>query len=382
MIYLDNAATTPVNNIVAEVIYDSLKNDFANPSSLYAMGAESELNVNRARKVIADSLNCRANGVYFTASASESNNIAIYGLALARKNWGKKIISTGYEHPAVRRPFENLKELGFETVTIDPKSDGNINEEEILNRVDKNTALVCLIHVNNETGAMIDIENLSKKIKEKSRRTVVHIDATQSYMKYKIDTKRLFVDSMSFSAQKINGPKGIGALYLKSGVNIKPVFSGGGQENGLRSGTENTRYIQGFAKAVEILSPNISKHMEMYKALHDELLEGLNKFDNVIINSPKNRAPYTVNFSFLGYRSETLLHFLDSQGICVSSASACSRGKESHTLSAMGLTKDRIDSALRVSFGVQNTKEDIKALLNALESAREKLQRVDKKLNI
>ena len=378
MIYLDNAATTPVDPRVSRVIYDSLQNDFANPSSLYDIGAKSEFRMNKARHVIRDSLKARDNEIHFTASASESNNIAIYGLALARKHWGKRIITTGYEHPAVRYPFEFLAEQGFEPVYIDPEEDGTVDAQKIIDAVDSTTCLVCLIHINNETGAIIDIERVAKAVKRKNKRCAVHVDATQSFMKYELNVMKLSIDTMSFSAQKINGPKGIGGLYARSGVNIKTVFAGGGQEGGLRSGTENTAYIQGFAKAVEIHKDEMKESMEKYLILHDRLLDGLSAFDNVVINSPENSAPFTVNFSFLGYRSETLLHFLDSLGICVSSGSACSRGSDSHTLESMHLAKNRVDSALRVSFGPQNTERDVDALIDGLRQARERLQKVNR----
>ena len=378
MIYLDNAATTPVNPQVAQVIYESLQNSFANPSSLYGAGAKSEIEMNKARAAIAGSFGAKAGELYFTACASESNNIAIYGLALARKNWGKKIITTGYEHPAVRQPFENLAEMGFETVFIDPDKQGVVDENVIVDAVDSKTCLVSLIHVNNETGAKLDIEKLANRIKEKNPRCAIHIDAVQSFMKFPLDVKKLKIESFSFSAHKINGPKGIGGLYLRQGTNIKPVIVGGGQESGLRAGTENIHYIQGLAKACELLKPNIVRNLQHYAKLRTQLLEGLKAFDNVVVNSPENAAPYTVNFSFVGYRSETLLHFLDSKGICVSSGSACSKGSASHTLTVMKLPHDRIDSSVRVSFGVQNTEADVDALLAALKEATEKLQKVKK----
>ena len=376
MIYLDNAATTPVNPEVAKVIYESMLTTFANPSSLYDIGAESEKQMNTARRTVASCINAKPAELHFTGSASESNNIAIYGMALARQNWGKKLITTGYEHPAVRYPFEFLKTLGFEVVYIDPESDGTIDRNKIIDAVDKQTALVALIHVNNETGAILDIGDISGKIKEKNPRTAVHVDATQSFMKYPLDVKKLKIESMSFSAQKINGPKGIGGWYLKQGTNIKAVFRGGGQEGGIRSGTENIHYIQGFAKACEILKPTMAGHMAHYQKLHDKLLEDLKQFDNVVINSPAKAAPFTVNISFLGYKSETVLHFLDSLGICVSSGSACSKGNRSNTLTHMKVSPQRIDSALRISFGPQNTEEDVDALIDGLKQAREKLQKV------
>ena len=376
MIYLDNAATTPVNSEVAQVIADSLKSDFANPSSLYKIGAQSENKINTARRTVAGFLNAKEDEIYFTSCASESNNIAIYGLSAARKNWANKIVTTGYEHPAVRKPLENLNEMGYTIANINPKADGNIDINEIVDAVDSKTALVTIIHVNNETGAVIDIKTACEKIKAKNKRTVIHIDATQSFMKLPIDVSKIPCDSMAFSGHKINAPKGIGGLYLKKGTNIKTVMAGGGQEKGLRAGTENIHYILGFAKACEILYPNIKKNLNHYTQLKTRLSEGLAQFDNVAVNSPENAAPYTVNFSFMNYRSETLLHFLEADEIYISSGSACSKGAASHTLTAMGLDAKRIDSSIRVSFGVHTTEQDIDTFIDALRNAQEKLQKV------
>lgn len=376
MIYLDNAATTPVDPQVAQVIADSLKNDFANPSSLYKIGAQSEYKISGARKTVADCLGAKEDEVYFTSCASESNNIAIYGLATARKNWANKIVTTGYEHPAVRKPLANLAEYGYTVVNINPKADGNINPQEIIDAVDSKTALVTLIHVNNETGAVLDIKTLCDKIKEKNKRTVIHIDATQSFMKLPFDVSKIQCDSMSFSGHKIYAPKGVGGLYLKKGTNIKTVMAGGGQEKGLRAGTENIHYILGFAKACQLLQPDMRRNLAKFAQLKAQLLNGLAQFDNVVVNSPENAVPYTVNFSFMNYRSETLLHFLEADEIYISSGSACSKGAASHTLTAMGVDAKRIDSSIRVSFGIHTTNEDIDTFIAALKSAQEKLQKV------
>ena len=378
MIYLDNAATTPVDKEVANVIAESLQNDFANPSSLYNIGAKSEFKISAARSVIAGCIGAKQDEIYFTSCASETNNDAIYGLAMARKNWANKIVTTGYEHPAVRNPLENLKQLGFNIVNINPQPDGNVNPQEIIDAVDSKTALVVVIHVNNETGAIIDIKTLCDKIKQKNKRTVIHIDATQSFMKIPLDMGKIACDSMAFSGHKVYAPKGIGGWYLRKGTNIKTVMAGGGQEKGLRAGTENIHYILGFAKACQLLHPNIKSNFDRYTKLKEQLLNGLEKFDNVVINSPADAMPYTVNFSFTNYRSETLLHFLEQDEIYISSGSACSKGAASHTLSAMGLGSDRIDSSVRVSFGIHTTPEDIDAFISALENAKEKLQKVRK----
>lgn len=378
MIYLDNAATTPINIQVADVIAKSLSEDFANPSSLYKIGAVTENKINKARATIAGFINAKDDEIYFTSCASESNNIAIYGLAMARKNWANKIVTTGYEHPSVRMPLENLKEMGFTIVNINPKEDGNIDANELLDAVDSKTALVTMIHVNNETGAVIDVKSLCEKIKQKNKRTVIHIDATQSFMKVPIDTTKIMAESIAFSGHKINAPKGIGGLFLRKGTNIKSVIIGGGQERGLRAGTENIHYILGLEKACELLGNNIKQNLNHYTVLKERLLDGLKQFDNVIVNSPNNAMPYTVNFSFMNYRSETLLHFLEQDEIYISSGSACSKGSASHTLEAMRLSDKRIDSAIRVSFGVNTTEEDIDKFIAALKSAQEKLQKVKK----
>ena len=376
MIYLDNAATTPVDPRVAQVIADSLKTDFANPSSLYKIGAQSEYKIATARKTVADCLGAKEDEVYFTSCASESNNIAIYGLAAVRKNWANKIVTTGYEHPAVRKPLANLAEFGYTVVNVDPNADGNIDPQQIVDAVDSKTALVTLIHVNNETGAVLDIKTLCDKIKAKNKRTVIHIDATQSFMKLPFDVSKIQCDSMSFSGHKIYAPKGVGGLYLKKGTNIKTIMAGGGQEKGLRAGTENIHYILGFAKACQLLQPDMRKNLAHFAQLKAQLLNGLAQFDNVVINSPDNAVPYTVNFSFMNYRSETLLHFLEADEIYISSGSACSKGAASHTLTVMGVDAKRIDSSIRVSFGIHTTAEDIDTFITALKNAQEKLQKV------
>lgn len=376
MIYLDNAATTQIDKRVAAIICESLAEDFANPSSLYKIGAQSEGKIDGARQGIAQCINAKKEEIYFTSCATESNNIAIYGLAIIRKNWGNKIVTTGYEHPATRKPLEILKELGFEIVSIDPDENGIVIEEKIIAAIDEKTVLLSIIHVNNETGAVIDINEVAQRVKEINRRTAVHIDITQSFMKLPIDVLKLKADALSFSGHKINAPKGIGGLYLKKGTSIKAVLVGGGQEKGLRGGTENIHYILGLHKACDILKPDINKNLAHYRALKDYLTEKLSTFINVEINSPQNAVPYTVNFSFLNYRSETVLHFLEQSEIYISSGSACSKGDTSNTLSKMGLLKQRIDSAIRVSFGNSTTLEDIDGLINALNQATEKLQRV------
>ncbi len=382
MIYLDNAATTRVFKEVSDEIAKSLQTEFANPSSLYSIGATAEFEIFKSRKILANALNCTESEIYFSSCASESNNILIYGLALARKNRGKKIILTGYEHPSVTKPFEFLKEEGFEVVVINPRKDGNIDLEDIINSIDKNTILVSAMFVNNETGAKIDIETLSKKIKEKNPLTAFHSDIVQGFLKYKIDTSKIKVDALSFSGHKVNAPKGVGGFYLKKGVNIRPVFIGGNQEKGLRAGTENIHYIKGFSKSVSIHHKNMMVEIKKYTQLKEYLLKRLEDFDNIIINSPENAAPYIVNFAFLGYKSETLLHFLEKEEVYISSGSSCSKGAKSHTLTAMKLDDEIIDSSIRVSFDTNTQMSDIDVLITSLENAKNKLQKIKLKITL
>ncbi len=376
MIYLDNAATTKIYKEVQAVITNSLQNEFGNPSSLYSIGADSEFEILKSRKTIANAVNALEGEIYFSSCATESNNILIYGLSLARKNRGKKIILTGYEHPAVSNPIEFLKEEGFEVVKIMPNEDGNIDIEKITDAIDKNTILVSAMFVNNETGAKIDIEKLANKIKEKNPLTIFHSDAVQGFLKYKIDTKKIKIDAFSFSGHKVNAPKGVGGFYLRKGVNIKPVLLGGGQEKGLRAGTENIHYIKGLAKAVEIHNKDMLANIKKYTKLKQYLLEKLSDFDNIIINSPKDAAPYIINFAFLGFKSETLLHFLENENVFISSGSSCSKGSKSKTLTSMNINDKIIDSSIRVSFDSNTEISDIENFILSLKNAKNKLQKI------
>ncbi len=376
MIYLDNAATTRIIKEVKTEITNSLENEFGNPSSLYSLGANAEFEILKSRKIIANAVNAAESEIYFSSCATESNNILIYGLSLARKNRGRKIILTGYEHPAVENPIEFLKEEGFEVVKIMPDENGNIDIEKIIDNIDKNTILVSAMFVNNETGAIIDIEKLANKIKEKNPLAIFHSDIVQGFLKYKIDTKKIKIDAFSFSGHKINTPKGVGGFYLRKGVNIKPVLLGGGQEKGLRSGTENIHYIKGLAKAVEIHNKNMLVNIKKYTQFKEYLLEKLHEFDNIVINSPKNAAPYIINFAFLGYKSETLLHFLENENVYISSGSSCSKGSKSKTLTSMNTKDEIIDSSIRVSFDCNTKTSDIDELITSLKNAKQKLQKI------
>ncbi len=380
MHYLDNAATTKVSSEVADTIYEVMKTHFANPSSLYNIGMYAEQVIETARAQVAASLGCKPEELYFTGCGTESNNIAIQGAVTARKAWGKSIVCTGFEHPAVYKQLDRYAKEGYNVTFIAPDANGHIDEEAIVATVEKDTCLATFMHVNNEIGTVLQVADIAKKIKAKNNRTAVHVDGVQAWGKTFIQLNKTDIDSYSISGHKVHVPKGIGALYLRKGFHIEPPFLGGGQERGIRPGTENIPYIAGLGKAAELLYDGQTAYVNdtHVKILHKALMDGLAQMENVVINSPKEATPYVVNFSMLGIRSENLLHFLEAKEIFVSSGSACSKGAASHTLLAMKLPDERIDGAVRVSFCAESTLEDVQALLQGLQDANKELAKVRK----
>ncbi len=375
MHYLDNAATTAVSKEVAAAISSAMETQFGNPSSLYSLGAESEAALEKARAYIAASLGCAAKELYFTACGTESNNIAIQGALEARKAWGKKIVCSGFEHPSVYKQIERFEAAGYEVVWVRPDINGEINHSEIVDAVDDKTGLATFMQVNNEIGTLLPVMALAKAVKEKNSRTAVHVDGVQAFGRLPVKLNGTGIDSFSISGHKVHAPKGIGALYLRSGFNLVPPFLGGGQEKGLRPGTENLPYIIGLAKAAEAFAGKEEQLYAHVAVLNAALKTGLQGLPGAVINSPAGAIAHVVNFSLLGYKSEVMLHFLEGKKVYVSSGSACSKGAASHTLVAMALPGARIDSALRVSFSATSTMEDVNALLAALKEGQETLAR-------
>ena len=353
--YLDNAATTMVNPDVIETITKAMAEHWANPSSLYTPGAHSELALNKARADVARTLGATAGEVYFTGCGSEGNNLAILGAARTRK-WGKRIVCTGFEHPSVALPMQRLAQEGYDVQFVAPEADGHLNVDRMLELVDKNTILVAAMQVNNETG------------------TAVHVDGVQAWMR--VPVRLANIDSYSVSGHKIHAPKGIGALYLRKGYHIEPPYLGGGQEKGMRPGTENLPYAIGMAKAATLLSRTLPQRHKTLVELNTRLREGLKQFPEITLNSPEDAVPEVLNFSLNVIRSETMLHHLETMGVYVSSGSACSKGAASHTLTAMGLEPRRIDTAIRASFCADNTPEDVDALLEGLKTGLATLSRI------
>lgn len=373
--YLDNAATTIVAPEVSETIYHAMNEHWANPSSLYAPGARSEETLNAARAAVAKTLGCKSRELYFTSCGSESNNLAIFGAALT-KTFGKRIVVSGFEHPSVLRPMERLKEQGYDVIFVDPRPDGRLDVGDILAHVNRSTILVACMLVNNETGARCDVERLAAEVKKISSRTMVHVDAVQAWMRTPIRLDN--IDSLSVSGHKIHAPKGIGALYLNDRLaqSFRPPYLGGEQEREKRPGTENLPYAVGLAAAASRLAGTMKPREGKVRTLNERLRAGLAALPGIEINSPTGAAPEILNFSENCVKSETMLAFLAEKQIYVSSASACGRGRPSHTLTVMKRPPRAIDTAIRVSFCADNTTEDVDAFLNRLEDGLKTLQRI------
>lgn len=358
-VYMDNSATTkPYAEVVEEMTY-ILNNVYANPSSLHSVGKEAEDRMNAARDVIAHTLGCSSKELIFTSGGTESDNLAIIGYALANKRSGNKLITQKTEHMAVLEAFRFLETQGFEVYYADVDSTGAVSPEDIIAHIDDSTILVSIMHVNNETGAIMPVDKIGAAIDHKS--CVLHVDAVQSYGKIDVNPKKLNADMLSISSHKIHGPNGVGALYVRNGIRLAPLLYGGKQEGGLRSGTENLAGICGFAKAAEIKFKNLRETQEHVSCLKGALCARLTgSIDNVVVNSPEDSIYAILNVSFPGLKSEVLLHILESKGIYISTGSACnSKKKLNYVLSSMGIKDNVTDAAIRFSFSEFNTMDHV-----------------------
>lgn len=365
MIYFDNAATTDVCPEAVEAVNSALCDCWGNPSSLYSLGIRSEQLLDASRRVIARALHADQSEIYFTASGTESNNLALMGLALARRGWGKRIVATAYEHPSVENCLAALAGYGFEIVRIAPEN-GVIDIEKMAAAATPDTAVVTAMAVNNETGALVDAAALAALVKRAAPRAAVHCDFVQGFLKRESPITP-DISTLSVSGHKIRAPKGVGALYIKKGTNLYRYLNGGKQERGIRPGTENIAYAAAMAAAVKAAVKGNTGEVKQ------RVLDGISDLPGVIINSPEMSDSSILNISLVGYKSETLLHYLEGRGILVSSGSACSRGEKSHTLVAMGLPDSRIDSALRLSFSGRNTPEEADIFVKELKQAVKEL---------
>lgn len=374
MVYLDNSATTMPCEAAIQNINYALNKVWGNPSSLYDFGFKAQLLIDDTRKTLSSILKCREDELYFVGSGTEGNNTAIFGAAYARRKRGKRIVTTAIEHPSVLETVKRLENDGFEVVTIKPQENGAVGIDQLKNAITKDTILVSIMLVNNETGAVQPVKQASRIIKDVGAPALLHCDGVQAFGKMPINLSELGVDLFTASGHKIHGPKGIGILYIKKGVTIKPLITGGGQEKNMRSGTESVPLIYGLKGALDSLgniNENLKSQRELWQYAKDTLLDT----SFVTINSSDDALPYILNVSVQGYRSETLLHFLESLGVYVSSGSACAKGEGSYVLREMGLSNPRVDSALRISFSRFNTKEDVDQLKQALITATQKLRR-------
>ena len=372
--YLDNAATTLVDPAVADVIHTAMLEHWANPSSLYRPGAESEAALGHARAALARTIGCKSKEFYFTSCGSEGNNLALLGGALT-KTFGKKIVCSGFEHPSVRRPLEQLAANGWQVVFVPPQADGSFDVDRMLEQIDRSTVLVSCMMVNNETGARCDVERLAREAKKINPRVMVHVDGVQAWMRLPVKLADSGIDSFTVSGHKIHAPKGVGGLFLSEKLiqSFRPPYLGGEQERGIRPGTENLPYALGLAAAAQKLAPTIRERTARVQELNDRLRAGLAAFPTVEINSPADAVPEILNFSQNRIKSETMLAWLAEQQVYVSSASACGRGQPSHTLAAMGRSDRAIDTAIRVSFCADNTSEDVDAFLERFEAGMKTL---------
>lgn len=373
IVYLDNSATTKPSENSIKAVNEAMEKYWGNPSSLHSLGLDAEIKVTQARGIIAKLINAREDEIIFTGSGTEANNTAI-NAAFSKIKLGNKIITSKIEHPSVLETLKKLGEKGFEIVTIDCDSDGIINLKQLEQALDSKTVLVSSMLVNNEVGSVQPIKEAVALTRKLSPNAYFHCDAVQAFGKMPLNIKELGVDMLSASGHKVHAPKGIGFLYLKKGVHIPPFIIGGGQEKGLRSGTESVPLICGFSAAVQDIF-KIEERLDYIKELNDYAREKFLESGFIEINSPPCALPYILNISVLGFRSETLLHFLESKNIFVSSGSACAKGETSYVLSALGLNKQRVDSALRLSFSKENTKEDIDLFLETLKLAVSRLRR-------
>lgn len=383
-IYLDNSATTRICDEALDKYIEASKGCYGNPSSLHALGFESEKLINSAREAICNSLMAKGCNVIFTASGTEANNLAIIGRAMSKERYkkGAKIITTMGEHASVDAPLELLKSMGFIVAKI-PTTNGKIDTDALQKELTKDVILVSMMMVNNETGALYDTAAVAKLVRAKCPEAFIHIDATQSYLKIPFTKAKCGADMITISSHKIEGPKGVGALVVDPSVmkarGLSPLILGGGQEGGMRSGTENVPGIAAFGEAVKIGFACMRERYSKMKALRDyatDRIEG--ELSEISITKPGAVAPHIINITLPKIKSETMLHYLSSLGIFVSSGSACSSngGHFSSALTAFGRSESEADTSIRISLSHRNEKEDVDALIDGLKSGLERLSRI------
>mgnify|MGYP004577806631 CR=1 FL=1 len=364
--YMDNAATTPVLPEVRDVMIKVMEIDFGNPSSKHTKGIIAERYITEAKAIIASSLKCEPKEIVFTSGGTESNNMALIGTAIANRRAGKHVITTRIEHASIHEPMAYLEEMGYEVTYLPVDSTGRVDPKVLKDAVRDDTLLVSIMHVNNEMGSVQDIKMLCDVVKKKNPKTLFHVDAIQGFGKYKIIPKKLGIDMLSVSGHKINGPKGSGFIYIKDKTKIRPIIWGGGQQKGMRSGTENVPAIAGLGAATQIIYKDHAAKIDRLYALKQRMIEGMQAIEGTVVNGIdgidiRDTAPHIVSVSFSGIKSEVMLHALAQKGVYVSSGSACSSNHPelSGTLKAIGVKDELLDSTLRYSFSMLTTEEEI-----------------------
>ena len=369
MHYLDNSATTRVCPEAAQAALAAMTDCFGNPSSTYTLGREAKKLLDKSRRQVSDALGCTPGELVFTSCGSESDNWAILGGAEAMKRRGKHVISSLVEHDAVRKSLDELEARGFEVTRLKPEKDGSVSPEAVLAALREDTVLVTLMLVNNETGGVTDIASVAKGLRARGSSALLHSDAVQGFLKIPFSAKSLGADLISVSGHKIHAPKGVGALYIRQGLRLKPFILGGGQEEGRRAGTEAMPQIAAFGEACRIGKSGMSENIRRMAALKQELLEEL-RAGIPELGWVESAAPHILSVSLPGWRSEVLMNFLEAREIYISKSSACKKGGRSHVLEAIGLDARAIDGALRIGLSRMSTEEDILALTRGLLDAR------------
>ena len=367
MIYLDHAATTPVPRAVADAMYEVLTGQFGNPSSQYPLGLEMKRRVETWRKTVADALGCEAKQLFFTSCGTEADNWAVTAACWQNRHLGKHIVTTAVEHSAVLECCKWMERQGYEVTYLAPAQDGSISAEQVLSAVRPDTALVSCMLVNNELGNLYPIAEIAQGLAAKNPKTLLHTDAVQGFLKIPFTAKALGANFITISAHKIGGPKGIGALYIGPRVrNPKPLLAGGGQEGGLRAGTEATAQIAGFAKAVELRLENLDEKLRHMAQIRNYAVERLSAIPDLKVLSAPGGAPHVLSVSLVGWPSQNIVNDLGQQGICISAGSACHQGKPSHVIAALKLPKKVSGGVIRLSFGPETATSDIDACADAL----------------
>jgi cysteine desulfurase len=393
-VYLDNSATTRITEGVRDKMVHALYEDYGNPSSMHRLGVKAEQYMKDAAAIIANNLKVEPKEIIFTSGGTEANNLALIGTAMANKRRGNHIITTRIEHPSVHQPLVYLEENGFEISFAPVDSTGKLIKEKLYGMIKENTLMVSTMYVNNEIGAVQDIDELAVELRNLKKDLIFHVDAVQAFGKYRIYPKREGIDLLSFSGHKIHGPKGIGALYVSDKIKINPILFGGGHQRGIRSGTENVPAIAGLGQAVAELYENHEEKINRLYLLKQKFLREVSRLEGVTVNGmPKEctdefemeqirkTAPHIMNVSFSGVRSEVFLHALEDKGIYVSSGSACSshHPTPSVTLTAIGIPKELLDSTLRFSMSEMTTEEEIDYTLEQIKQILPVLRKYTRK---